>query len=280
MKNRQPAAALILHSPYTSIRDMARSIVGAVGGLILQRWNTADNLKRAGCPILILHAPNDDVIPFRQGESLFNARHYYGAACELFTQSSGADHNTFDLASDVIQPSCEFVSRHCILSSLQCSSAVSNPFSEDRVQATCATLRQLFKCPPGVLRGRPPATLLQRVGRSLGNSMTSSAALSAAAVSGSLASSVRATAGDSNLEDRAALQRSGQALQGVGTAVAAAAAIVPPAAPLLVPIGAATTISGLAASSASSAGQEQTRPHFISQGQSHEEPLINLDEDV
>ena len=95
---RQPACMLVLHSPYTSLRDMARSIAGSVGGVILQRWNTAEMLKHVGCPVLILHAREDDVIPYQHAERLYAQRHLYGVECELYTQSDGSDHNRFNVA--------------------------------------------------------------------------------------------------------------------------------------------------------------------------------------
>ena len=63
--------ALILHSPYTSIRQLAAAIAGSVGNLIADRFNSHYLLqKKLTCPLLLAHGNNDQVIPFSMSEKL------------------------------------------------------------------------------------------------------------------------------------------------------------------------------------------------------------------
>ena len=192
---RQPACMLLLHSPYTSLRDMARSIAGPAGGLMLQRWNTAEVLKSVGCPVLILHARMDDVIPYQQAQQLHAQRHLYGATCELHTQSDGADHNTFSVEADVIRPVRDFFCRNVKAR----TTSSHNPFDRERVAATCALMMRWGDITPpfsGCKIGLATSSSFQRAMSGVGAALMGSVALSAAAVSGSLAATGRATASE------------------------------------------------------------------------------------
>ena len=59
----KPPCALVLHSPYTSIRDYATEKAGAALGALLvsERWPTKRNLARVRCPILLIHGDRDEV---------------------------------------------------------------------------------------------------------------------------------------------------------------------------------------------------------------------------
>ena len=353
---RHPISMLLLHSPYTSLRDMARSMVGSVGGLILQRWHTAETLKHIGCPVLILHAREDDVIPYQYAERLYAHRQLYGVECELYTQSEGSDHNRFDMELDVVQPVKHFVARHhqTTPGNIPLDAARLNPLLDPwrtdhaaRAPATeaftvgytllmergagniveehhvheheafdaagrlwCSWVLYYVACQgdkprevrsggiglghaavrryvdlkhhssqPGVQRSLRDSAL----GRSIGGAIRGSLALSAAAVAGSTASSGRLIARDDGLDDNAAVQRCGNVFQGLGVGLAASAALIPPAAPVLVPVGAAATLTGAAATAGASSAREASRPEFMPlqpsrepTGTAPDAPLIDL----
>ncbi len=74
MARRAPPALLILVSPYTSLPDMGRSLVGPLAPLLVP--DRFDNLAKIGalrCPVVILHGTRDEVVPFRMGEALARA---------------------------------------------------------------------------------------------------------------------------------------------------------------------------------------------------------------
>lgn len=70
-----PPKALILESTFTSIRDMAATIYPflPIGLLVRFQYTTIDYLQKVKCPLLVIHSPDDDLIPFCQGRRLFEA---------------------------------------------------------------------------------------------------------------------------------------------------------------------------------------------------------------
>ena len=72
--NVQPGA-LILESTFGSARDMAAAVFPLLHRLIFLRFrfNSAQVIKRVESPLLVLHSPDDDIIPYRQGRRVFEA---------------------------------------------------------------------------------------------------------------------------------------------------------------------------------------------------------------
>jgi fermentation-respiration switch protein FrsA (DUF1100 family) len=72
-----PPAALIIESTFTSIPDMAAQIYFFLPVRLLARidYNTLARLPELTTPILIIHSPDDEVIPYAHGQRLFAAAH-------------------------------------------------------------------------------------------------------------------------------------------------------------------------------------------------------------
>lgn len=70
----QPAA-LIIESTFSSARAMADEIFPILSRVVFLRFrfNTEANIKKVHSPLLMLHSPNDEIIPFRQGQKVFKA---------------------------------------------------------------------------------------------------------------------------------------------------------------------------------------------------------------
>ena len=87
---------LILESSFSSARDMANVIFPVLSRLIFMRYrfDTVAHTKRVECPVLVLHSPQDEIIPFRLGEKLFRAANEPKALVKLT-----GDHNSGFLAS-------------------------------------------------------------------------------------------------------------------------------------------------------------------------------------
>ena len=68
-------AGLILESSFSSARDMADAIMPLISRVVFLRFNlnTLNIIDRIRCPLLVLHGPQDEVIPFRQGEKILKA---------------------------------------------------------------------------------------------------------------------------------------------------------------------------------------------------------------
>jgi len=71
----QPAAAVVLEAPYSSIADVAqaRTPFLPVRSLLLDRFDSASKIAAINAPLLIVHGAHDGTIPIRFGQRLFAA---------------------------------------------------------------------------------------------------------------------------------------------------------------------------------------------------------------
>ena len=65
-----PPAALLLHAPYLSIRQLAVDLFGAIANVLLQRWDTLRNARQVRAPVLLMHAEADQIIPYSHAKRL------------------------------------------------------------------------------------------------------------------------------------------------------------------------------------------------------------------
>ncbi|MCP5047724.1 MAG: alpha/beta hydrolase [bacterium] len=66
--------ALVIESSYTSIPDVATWRYGSgylVRRLTRYKYDTRKRLKDIHCPVLIIHGPDDEIIPYAQGKILY-----------------------------------------------------------------------------------------------------------------------------------------------------------------------------------------------------------------
>jgi len=65
----RPVAAVILQSPFTSVRAFARTVL-APGFLVRDPFDNVANLRNYHGPLLVLHGDHDEVIPTAEGRAL------------------------------------------------------------------------------------------------------------------------------------------------------------------------------------------------------------------
>lgn len=72
---RHTPAALVVYGSFTSVPDLARAMfpMFPAAWLARYRYDTRAALNRVNCPVLILHSPDDEVIPFSHGQALLGA---------------------------------------------------------------------------------------------------------------------------------------------------------------------------------------------------------------
>jgi fermentation-respiration switch protein FrsA (DUF1100 family) len=70
----QPGA-LILESAFTSVPDMAARLYPIFPVRVLSRflYDTKKMLRSVSCPVLIIHSPDDEIIPFENGLQLYES---------------------------------------------------------------------------------------------------------------------------------------------------------------------------------------------------------------
>ncbi len=88
---KQGCLALILESPFASIREMARVAFPflPVGPFLRTRYDTVEKIKKIEIPLLVLHGDRDEIVPLAQGKKVFEA----ARGPKEFYTISGASHN-------------------------------------------------------------------------------------------------------------------------------------------------------------------------------------------
>lgn len=87
---RSPPAGLILQSPFTSVRDMARAVYRVIPRRIVpDAYPSLRIIRDLRSPLLVLHGEGDDVVPVEQGRAL-HAAAPEPKRIEIF---AGARHN-------------------------------------------------------------------------------------------------------------------------------------------------------------------------------------------
>ncbi|HWP58925.1 MAG TPA: alpha/beta hydrolase [Candidatus Acidoferrales bacterium] len=83
--------ALILETPFASIREMARAAFPLLPlwPLIRTRYDTLEKVRRIDVPVLVIHGDQDEIVPFRQGKEIFDA----APEPKEFYAIPGARHN-------------------------------------------------------------------------------------------------------------------------------------------------------------------------------------------
>ncbi len=83
--------ALILETPFTSIKDLAKSLYPflPVGYILQTKYDSITKIKDVKVPVLILHGDKDELIPIEQGRKLYESAN---EPKEFYT-IPGATHN-------------------------------------------------------------------------------------------------------------------------------------------------------------------------------------------
>lgn len=105
---RRTPGAMFLMSPYTSIKDVAKGIVGKLGELMIaERFRNIDEIKKAQCPVFFIHGQKDKLVPFSHSVELLNN---CPNVCDMIL-SANMDHNDFVMEDDVINPILKFLKK-------------------------------------------------------------------------------------------------------------------------------------------------------------------------
>lgn len=104
-------ALLILESTFTSVPDMAAGIYPFLPVRLLARiqYNTLERLPAINVPTLIVHSPNDEVIPYNHGQRLFDA----APEPKEFLRIEGGHNEGFLLSAEEYEAGLTaFIERH------------------------------------------------------------------------------------------------------------------------------------------------------------------------
>lgn len=94
-----PAGALVLESTFTSIPDMAAYQYPylPVRPLARVRYNTLARVSTLALPLLIVHSPHDEVIPYNHGRQLFEA----APEPKQFLETQGGHNDGFLISQEI-----------------------------------------------------------------------------------------------------------------------------------------------------------------------------------
>ena len=72
---RHTPAGLVIYASFTSVPEMAQALypMFPAAWLARYRYDTRAALSKVNCPVLIMHSPEDEIIPFSHGQALFDA---------------------------------------------------------------------------------------------------------------------------------------------------------------------------------------------------------------
>ncbi|MFH0341020.1 MAG: alpha/beta hydrolase [Chromatiales bacterium] len=93
LATRHRPAAVILASPFTSLRDLAKRYYpfAPVDFLLRFHYPTLERIAKVACPILIVHSRDDEIVPFEHGERLYKAI----TARKMFLERTGGHNDAF-----------------------------------------------------------------------------------------------------------------------------------------------------------------------------------------
>ncbi|CAF1264459.1 unnamed protein product [Adineta ricciae] len=92
LASREPVGALILQSPYTSIRKLIENKVHWVPDWMnIPFWNNEETMERVTCPVLFMHGQRDRLVPSEQSQTLHDGLKHEKRKLEW---SPDDDHNS------------------------------------------------------------------------------------------------------------------------------------------------------------------------------------------
>ena len=95
----QPPMAMVLVSPFASVRDMANLTLPfpPIGWLVRNHYDSISRIQQLDVPVLVLHGDQDETVPIDQGRKLYRAANQP----KRFQVLEGAAHNdTFEVAPE------------------------------------------------------------------------------------------------------------------------------------------------------------------------------------
>lgn len=108
LARERPARALILEAPFTSVDDVAAAHFSAVSRILIRdTFRSREWIGDVRMPVLIAHGDADTVIPFAQGERLYDL----AQEPKQFVRMVGSDHATL-VRDGVYDDIWRFLARH------------------------------------------------------------------------------------------------------------------------------------------------------------------------
>lgn len=111
LATREKPGALVLSSVFTSAPELGADLYPwlPTKWLVRMRYDTRNTLAQVTCPVLIAHSPDDEIVPFRHGQRLFDA----AVAPKVFLPLTGGHNDSFIfMRQEWVDVLAEFLSQH------------------------------------------------------------------------------------------------------------------------------------------------------------------------
>lgn len=108
---RQRPGALVLASAFTSARELAADLYPwlPTRWLVRMQYDSRAALGQVACPVLVAHSPDDEIIPFRHGQRLFEA----APQPKVFLPLAGGHNDGFIFMREAwVRALADFLARH------------------------------------------------------------------------------------------------------------------------------------------------------------------------
>lgn len=107
---------IILISPFTSIRDVAKNVAGSISKLIIPDiFQSHDIISEVRLPVLFIHGREDDLIPFSHSVKLYES---CGSSQKRLEIRDNMSHNRCREERDIIQPIEKFLAEELQITDL------------------------------------------------------------------------------------------------------------------------------------------------------------------
>lgn len=114
LASKHKPCALLLLSPYTSLRDAVKSLLGSIPSLLVKdRFLNSEVIRHVSAPTLIVHGQSDTLIPFSHSQNL----HMQCGGPSKLIMPKKMTHNEFDMIKDLFEPMRQFFVESNILTS-------------------------------------------------------------------------------------------------------------------------------------------------------------------
>lgn len=105
-----PVCAVILQAPFTSLKDVRKHHYPWLPFELWDKYDSLSRIKSVNAPLLVLHGLNDEVVPFSQGEKLYNSAQN-PKKMKAFLKSG---HNNLQLHPEYIETIVSFTHKYCL----------------------------------------------------------------------------------------------------------------------------------------------------------------------
>lgn len=106
---KREMGGIIIEDAFTSVNDMAKEHFPFIPSFVLKsRYNSLEKIKNIKIPKLIFHSTNDEIVPFEQGQRLFER----AAEPKEFVELHGGHNDAFIVSREIYSSGIDrFVSR-------------------------------------------------------------------------------------------------------------------------------------------------------------------------